>query len=159
MRHSRCRMALVFCAMAVLPVLEACTGASPDTSATSPQGPLVATDVWVRAADSGATTAAYMALHNVDTGSVTIISVITPVSADASVHETMDHDGMVHMMARTELIIAPDSTLRMAPAGVHLMLTNLRRRLTVGDAVSLQFALRNRPPVSIIAPVVSSTDR
>ena len=69
----------------------------------------------VRAADSGATGAAYLTLANGDTVDIAITGWSSSAAVAAELHETMQHQGMVHMSARPAIVIARDSTLTMIP--------------------------------------------
>lgn len=118
-----------------------------------PAGPIVVREAWVRSADSGDMGGAYLTLTNVDTMAVTIRGVSTPVAASAELHETMQVDRMVHMMARPDIAIARDSTLTMAPGGLHIMLTALNRALRVGDTVPMTLTLADGRTVPVAMPV------
>ena len=106
--------------------------------------PLKIVDAWARAADSGTTGGAYLTLSNTDSMPVTISAVSSDITASASIHETMDMDGMTHMMPRPSLIIDRDSSLHMVPGGMHVMLNDLTRALRVGDSVTLRLTLAGR---------------
>lgn len=108
---------------------------------------------WARIADSGATSGAYMEIDNNDTVSVTLVGLTTPDAGAAEVHETMQHDGMAHMTPRAELPIAAGEVLTLAPGGLHVMLVELRRALTVGDSVRLTLRFSDSTSVSVRVPV------
>ena len=98
-----------------------------------------------------------MTLTNTDSASVTIVGVASDVSSSASIHETMDMDGMSHMMARPSITIDRDSTLRMTPGGLHVMLNDLMRALRVGDSLTLHFTLSaTRSPIDSSANAAST---
>ena len=131
----RCRAVLVLL----------CGSACGERRAASPAiGPLTIVEAWARAADSGTTGGAYLTLSNTDSIPVTISAVSSDVTLTASIHETMDMDGMTHMMPRPSLVIDRDSSLHMVPGGVHVMLNDLTRALRVGDSVTLRLTLAGR---------------
>lgn len=115
-------------------------------------GPIVVDDAWARAADSGATGAMYLTLHNIDSVAVSIASLRTPVAVAAELHETLQHDGMVSMSERPTVTIARDSTLRMAPGGLHVMLIELKQALRALDSVHVTVELGDgrRFPVTAV---------
>ncbi|MBP6774624.1 MAG: copper chaperone PCu(A)C [Gemmatimonadaceae bacterium] len=115
--------------------------------------PLQVRDAWVRAADSGATGAAYLTLANGDTVDIAITGWSSSAAVAAELHETMQHQGMVHMSARPAIVIARDSTLTMIPGGLHVMLIELRRALVVGDTVSLIATFADGRTLDVRAPV------
>ena len=67
--------------------------------------------------------------------------------------EETQHDGMAHMMARTELPIAAGEVLSMQPGGLHVMLVDLRRALVVGDSVPLRLRFRDGTELPVVVPV------
>ncbi len=115
--------------------------------------PLSATDVWSRPADSGATGVIYATLQNTDTTTLIIDSLSSPDADRATLHETMQMDGMVHMMPRAAVEIPRNSAITLRAGGLHVMLTDLRRPLRAGDAVSLTVFLRNRAPLALQSQV------
>lgn len=108
---------------------------------------------WARIADSGATSGAYMEIDNNDTVSITLVGVTSVNAAAAEVHETMQQDGMVHMMPRIALPIPAGDVVTMAPGGLHVMLIDLRRALVVGDSVRLRLRFSDRTDVTVTVPV------
>ncbi len=122
-------------------------------SAATPMERLVVRSGWARLADSGATSGAYLEIANNDTAAVTLVGITADVATAAEVHESMQHEGMAHMIARTELPIAAGSVLSMQPGGLHVMLVGLRRALAVGDQVSLRLRFSNGTEVAAVVPV------
>ena len=110
---------------------------------------------WARIADSGATSGAYMEIANNDTAPITLVGVTSIDAAAAEVHETMQQDGMAHMMPRTALRVSGGDVIRMEPGGVHVMLIDVKRRLTVGDSVRLTLRLSDSTDVNVVIPVVT----
>ena len=109
-------------------------------------------DSWARIADSGAISGAYMFIANNDTVPIVLVGV-TSVDAAAEVHETMQHDGMAHMMPRTELRVPAGELFKMEPGGVHVMLIALKRRLAVGDSVRLRMHFSDSTDMNVVVPV------
>ncbi len=118
-----------------------------------PPEPLAVRDAWARAADSGATGGAYITLSNTDTSDVTITGWTSPAAELTELHETMEHDGMAHMMARTSVTIARDSAIVMKPGGVHVMLMKLTRALVAGDTIRITVTLADGRSVVVPVPV------
>lgn len=116
-------------------------------------GPFIVEDAWARAADSGATGAVYLTLRNVDSLPASVASLSTPVAVAAELHETTQHDGMIHMVQRPAISIAPDSLLHMAPGGLHVMLIELKQELIAGDKVALTVELGDGRRVPVTAAV------
>jgi len=118
----------------------------------TPQGRAV-TAAWARAADSGATGGAYLTIVNHDSVTVDLVGVATALAASAEVHESMQHDGMSHMMPRASVAIGARDSLVMAPGGLHVMLNQLTRALAAGDSVPLTVRFSNGDSVLVRVPV------
>jgi copper(I)-binding protein len=125
----------------------ACTGGAP-------RPPIEVRDAWARPADSAATTAAYFVLVNHETAAATLASASSPFAESAGVHETMQMDGMMHMMAvEAPLVIAAGDSLVLKPGAKHLMVSGLRRRLAAGDSLPLVLTFadgRTLPAVAVV---------
>jgi copper(I)-binding protein len=138
--------ALMLCAVLLL-VLGACATAEPPRT-----GRFVAS-AWARPADSGATSGAYLTIINADSSAVELVGASSPSALAAEVHETMTHEGMSHMMARTAVAIAPRDSLVMKPGGLHVMLLQLTRRLAVGDTIAMTLRFSAGDTVVVNVPV------
>ena len=123
------------------------------TAAAPPVERLVVRSSWARIADSGATSGAYLEIVNNDTVPRSLVGVFTDAAAAAEVHETMQHQGMAHMMPRTELPIAAGAVLTMQPGGLHVMLVDMRRALAVGDSVRVRLRFSDSTDVPVTVPV------
>ena len=134
----------------LLPLVAACATAEPP-----PSGRLV-TSAWVRPADSGATGGAYLTIVNADTMTVELTGVASSVAQAAEVHESMQHDGMTHMMARPSIGIGARDSLVMKPGGLHVMLLQLTRPLVAGDTVPLVLRFSTGDSVRVRVPVRAS---
>ena len=110
---------------------------------------------WARISDSGATSGAYLEIVNNDTVPITLVGVTSIDAGAASVHETMQQGGMAHMMPRAALRVSAGDVIKMEPGGVHVMLIDVKRRLTVGDSVRLTLRLSDSTDVNVVIPVVT----
>lgn len=158
---NRSRKTFVACVsgLAVLASL-ACAGgdarsdAVPSGSAApvSTAVPVTVVDAWARPADQGANTAVYLTLENAAAPD-TVTAVTTDASESASVHETTQRDGMMHMQAVAAVAVPAGDRLVFAPLGRHIMLMRLRRPLAAGDSVSLMLSLASGARVPVTAVV------
>ena len=62
---------------------------------------------------------------------------------DVSVHESTVVDGISRMRAIPELVVPANGSATLAPGGLHLMLGEPRTGLAVGDAIVVEFSLRD----------------
>ena len=128
----------------------------PAACTTRSAAPMPRVDIqrgWARISDSGGTSGAYMNIVNNDTVPITLVGVSTADAGAAEVHETMQHEGVVQMMPRTELRMAVGEVVTMAPGGLHVMLVDVRRSLAVGDSVQLRLQFSDSTSVAIAVPV------
>lgn len=139
-------LSLIVSAVAA-PVLAGCTAPEPAASGR------YVTSAWARPADSGATSGAYLTIRNADSAAVELVAVSSPLAVAAEVHETMQHNGMAHMMARTTVGIAPRDSLVMKPGGLHVMLVHLTRALVVGDTIPVLLRFSNGDSLTARVPV------
>lgn len=111
--------------------------------------------LFARPAEAGATGGAYLTVYNHDTVAVQLVGASSPVARAVEVHETTQHEGMAHMMARPTITIPARDALAMKPGGVHLMLVQLNRALVVGDTVpvTLRFARDGAPQDSLLVRI------
>jgi len=120
-------------------------------SAAASAPTMVAMDAWARPADSGATSAAYLVLANRGTTADTVVGVVTEAAESATVHQTMQHEGTMHMSVVSTLLIPAGAEVSLAPLGTHVMLHRLRRPLRAGDTVTFGLALASRDTLLVSA--------
>ena len=107
---------------------------------------------YVRASLPGSTTtSAYMTLNNNSNTDVVITGVTTMAAGKVSIHSTMNHDGMMHMMEMDTLKIAARKVLVLEPGGMHLMLEKTVAALAAGSRIELvlQFADGGKQTISL----------
>jgi periplasmic copper chaperone A len=146
-------------------VLAACGGtdtgreggakASLDASADAgtPRSAPWASGAWVRSGSAGAVTGGYATLHNPGATPLTIAGVISADADTVELHESMEHDGMVHMSPRTELVLPAGDSLVMAPGGTHFMILGLRRDLSAGETFPMRIVFRQGDTLDVVADV------
>jgi copper(I)-binding protein len=104
---------------------------------------VIVTDAWIRGLPPGVTNAsAYMTLANTGTEAVTLTGATSPIAGSVTLHGTMNHDGMLHMMSLQSVAIPAGAELKLESGGTHLMLMDLKAAPTPGTSVelTLQFA-------------------
>jgi copper(I)-binding protein len=114
-------------------------------------------NAWVRAGASGAITGAYATVHNPRDSAAQIVAARSAVADTVELHETMQHDGMVHMEAQAMVIVPARDSVVFAPGGKHFMLRGLKRALAEGEQVPMQLLFSNGDSISFTAAVRSIT--
>lgn len=126
-------------------LLAGCASTSGDAAATasgSPSGsapgcPVSASDVWVKAAESGMT-AAFGTLANTGADEVVITGAESESAGRIEVHEVVDVDGeMVMQPKEGGLAIPAGGSAALAPGADHLMLMELTGPIAAGDDITI----------------------
>lgn len=114
----------------------ACTG----FAASAAPSDLAITDAWARPTVAGQPVgAAYLSITS--THGATLTRVQSDVAGTVQVH-SMSQDGDVMRMREVERLALPaGKTVRLAPAGMHLMLLQLKKPLRPGDSVALDLTV------------------
>lgn len=100
--------------------------------------------VYVTVTDSGAPT--------------TLVSVSTPIAAQAQMHQSLMQNGMMEMLPVTSLPIAPGKPISFSPGGYHIMLTGLTKPLSPGQTFPLTLTFADGGKVTTTVTVQSMTD-
>lgn len=115
--------------------------------------PLQASDAWLRATPGTQVAAAYLTLTNSGTQPLTVTGVQCPLAAQAMIHETQLSGTTSTMRPRESVVIAPGSSVRFAPGGLHVMLVGLKHALRAGDEVPLELLLSDGSKLAVTAHV------
>ncbi|HEX3896998.1 MAG TPA: copper chaperone PCu(A)C [Rudaea sp.] len=103
-------------------------------------GHLVVENGWIRSAPPGAAMlAGYGTLHNVGDAPVVVTGVESADFASASLHKSMNENGVEHMRALGDLQIAPGQRVAFAPGGNHVMLMQPKKELRTNESVPIHF--------------------
>lgn len=95
------------------------------------------TQAWVRATVPGQPVgAAYMKISS--STDATLIKVETPVAKAVEFHNMRHENGVMQMRALGSVNIAAGTTVDLAPGGMHLMLTDLKKPLIAGETIQLK---------------------
>ena len=110
-------------------------------------------DPWVRFAVKGQSgTGAFMTLSA--PAGARLVGVATPVAGGAEVHEMkMDGDVMRMRAVNGGLDLPPRQPVELKPGGYHLMLTDLKKALVVGETVPLTLEFVDRAGRKSVARV------
>lgn len=92
---------------------------------------------WARATAAGAQVGvAYLTLRN-EGEADRLLGASSPASASVEIHNMLMQDGRMQMRPVAILEIPANSTVQLAPGGLHLMLLNLHAPLVEGQLVEL----------------------
>lgn len=99
--------------------------------------------------------AAYVSLMNHGAEADRLVAVSTPVAGMASLHQSVEENGVMKMPELGATDIAPMGTLEMKPGGIHVMLMDLKTPLKKGDTITITFTFEKAGKVEVVVPVGS----
>lgn len=102
-----------------------------------------------------ASTAAYMTLHNTGTESLLLKSITSPAAGKITLHNTMNHNGMLHMMGMDSLDIPAGGAVVLQEGAIHMMLEEPTQPLQAGTSVELTLHFANGTTQTLLLPVRS----
>lgn len=94
---------------------------------------------YAQPASAGGTGVVYLTLHNEGNSPDTLLGITSAVAATAELHETKidPNNDMVKMSPLAKVDLPAGASVSLEPGGIHIMLTNLKRDLKVGDKVEV----------------------
>jgi copper(I)-binding protein len=106
------------------------------------QGKLGVYDAWIRQAPPGASMmAGYATLKNEGDAPIKVLTVQSDAFRQSSIHETVVERGVSKMRELPRIDLAAGATIEMKPGGAHLMLSEPRHPIIVGEKVHMVFLL------------------
>jgi copper(I)-binding protein len=112
------------------------------TSACGGTDGMTVEDAWSRPAFLGDNSAIYLKIVNGSELDDNLIGASTDVAGAAEIHlSRMDEAGNMTMELQNLIVLPAGSSLDFTPGGLHIMLVNLMKDLSVGDSfpVTLEF--------------------
>ena len=124
-------------------------------AACSPTGPkLDVHDGWARETGSADTAAAYVTIDN--KGGADKLAGVRSTIGQAALHESAMEGGVMRMRPIDPdegLVVPSNGTLRLAPAGAHVMIMGLKRPLEAGDRFDLTLLFDKAGPRKVTVAV------
>ncbi|MEY3659559.1 MAG: hypothetical protein RLZZ169_384 [Pseudomonadota bacterium] len=102
--------------------------------------------------------AAYLSLFNPGDLEVTIVAITAPGAGAVTLHHSMNHNGMVHMMQMSSLPVPARQQIKLEPNGTHIMLENLVEPLRAGVQQLLVLHYADGRQQELTLPVLSVLD-
>lgn len=98
---------------------------------------------------SGVNSAVYFNLHNHGTAADALLRAESDVARVVELHETKMVDNVMQMVPQTKVDVLADADLEFKPGGLHVMLIDLQRDLTVGDKFNVTLVFEKAGPVTV----------
>lgn len=133
------------------------------TPSAHAQGKLSVYDAWIRKAPPGVSMmAGYATLKNEGDAPIKVLTVQSDAFRQSSIHETVVERGVSKMRELPRIDMAAGATVEMKPGGAHLMLSEPRHPILVGDKVHMVFLLADGTRVEayfdVVAPEATGDD-
>ena len=108
------------------------------SACSSSSGVLTVQDAWARPAVVGENAAAYFTIENGTGSNDSLLSISSDIAAAAELHMSMTHDnGVMSMEMQDAVQIPARDQVEFKPGGLHVMLVDINRDLSIGDTISL----------------------
>jgi copper(I)-binding protein len=105
---------------------------------------------FARATPPGAKTGGvFVSVENTGGQSDRLLSVSTPMAGVAELHQMSVDAGVMRMRGVAALEVRPGETLQLKPGGYHVMLSELRQPLKVGDRFPMTLKFQNAGTVEV----------
>lgn len=138
----------------VLAAAGACA-ASGDAAPLARVGDLVVTRAVAPAPIGDSPGALYLTVVNEGTAADTLTGVETDAAAEAMLHDQVRRGGSMVMEHVHVIAVPPGDSVRLAPGGLHVMLTGLRAPVVAGDTLRATLHFSRAGAVQIRVPVVT----
>ncbi|PHP65946.1 hypothetical protein CSC94_16645 [Zhengella mangrovi] len=142
------RLCLLLAALAALAGGHAALAAGPSLSLQ---------DAWFRMVVPGRPAAGYFTLRNDGDTRATLVGAASPACGMASLHRSMESDGVVKMVPVEAIAVPAHGELRFAPGGYHVMCMQPAAAMAPGAAVSLTLRFADGTSLTAQVPVKSAT--
>ena len=120
-------------------------------------GSIEISDVWIREVPPNSDiTALYFEIKNNTGMEDWIVSINSTVSEKAEIHNTViENDGSAKMVKLEEVKLPSDGSLKLQPAGMHVMLIGLKKEISAGKEYQINFNFKNSGNKTVTARVKS----
>jgi copper(I)-binding protein len=117
-------------------------------------GDLVVTRAVAPAPVGDGPAAVYFTVVNRGAAADTLVAVASPLATEAMVHDQVQRGGSMIMAHVGELAVPAGDSVRLAPGGLHVMLTG-RQPIAAGDTLPVTLTFRRAGAVTLRVPVVT----
>lgn len=121
---------------------------------------MMVSNAWARFSVTGMTASGvFLDIHNQGKQNDTLIAVSTPAAGHSEIHESSEHNGMMHMQPLPDGLPLPaQQTTHLQPGSMHIMLMDLKQPLKPGTTIPLKLVFKHSQPLTITVPVKTSNN-
>lgn len=131
------------------------TGQTDRTDRAKGRPKLAVSDAYIPAPASPDVAAGYLTIRNTGTSGDRLVKVVSRLARDVSLHRTTSTE----MKQVSGFDIPAGATLRLGPAGNHLMLMDLKSKPRPGDTDTFELHFSRSAPITVKVPVKPLTYR
>jgi copper(I)-binding protein len=125
-----------------------------DTTNEVVLGKITLDNAWARPGSQQGKSAAYLRISNGTASTDTLLSFSSNGAESVELHESIKHDdGTTSMQPAGQQVIPSTEKLQLQPGGMHLMLINLKKDITVGDSLQISLAFARVGTLTATVPV------
>ena len=161
MKKGRSRAGIIAIVIFTLGFLSVCPlfgqmGATPTPMNSQSSGSITISGYWARMAlQVGGVSAAYMEIRSAEQAD-TLVRAESPVAKVVELHETTMREGLMAMSPVAKMTVpAKGEVLVLKPAGLHLMLIDLKSPLKAGDVFGLDLYFDRTGKITLNVPVLA----
>lgn len=107
---------------------------------------------WARASiSSNNNSAAYMSINNPSDKQMTILGAsAADIANNVELHKSfVDEKGVSRMTSIDKIVVPANSSISLAPGGIHVMLFDLKRKLKSGDSFKIVLAIEDMDAIVV----------
>jgi len=113
-------------------------------------GTLAISQAWTRPTAAGMPMGVgYLTITNHGKTADALIAARSPLAGGVEIHQTTISDGVARMRPLAEVVIAPGTTVKIEPGGIHLMLVDLKEPLAPGKSLPLTLDFRRAGSLTV----------
>lgn len=119
-------------------------------SACAGVGEITVEDAWSRPAFFGDNGVIYLRINNTGDMDDNLIGASTDIAGAAEIHlSKMDENGVISMEPQNLIVLPAGSHLDFSPGGLHIMLINLTKDISIGDSFPLTLEFQRAGDITV----------
>lgn len=111
---------------------------------------------WVRPTAQGENAAVYLTIHNHSTDDDELTGATATITDSVEIHESKMENDVMQMNMVNSVPIAADEEIIFTPGGLHIMLTNIKEELVLGEHMGLILHFKNHEDIVVEVHVEES---
>jgi copper(I)-binding protein len=118
-------------------------------SACNTPGEMEVHQAWVRPTAQGENAAVYLTIHNHSDVDDELTGATTTITDAVEIHESKAENAVMQMNMVNSVPIASDEEIIFKPGGLHIMLTDIKEELVLGEHMGLVLHFKNHEDIVV----------